>query len=167
MPRARFHASWSPAGRLKNRTLGLRLLAVLGGVLAVLLTGGTVYATSFMSSLPDVHGLDSTALNGDTLILANDGTTVLADIGVGQGTIGTSGDRRHTVTLNDISPRMQEATVSIEDRTFWSNSGFDTEAILRTAGNNFRAGGITGGGTQIYLGTHDGTLYAFGFPMEH
>jgi outer membrane protein assembly factor BamB len=30
-----------------------------------------------------------------------------------------------------------------------------------------RNGGITGGGTQIYLGTHDGTLYAFGFPMEH
>jgi membrane peptidoglycan carboxypeptidase len=149
MPRARFHASWSPAGRLKNRTLGFRLLAVLGGVLAVLLTGGTVYATSFMSSLPDVHGLDSTALNGDTLILANDGTTVLADIGVGQGTIGTSGDRRHTVTLNDISPKMQEATVSIEDRTFWSNSGFDTGAILRTAANNFRAGGITGGGSTI------------------
>ena len=149
MPRARFHASWSPAGRLKNRTLGFRLLAVLGGVLAVLLTGGTVYATSFMSSLPDVHGLDATALNGDTLILANDGTTVLADIGVGQGTIGTSGDRRHTVTLNDISPKMQEATVSIEDRTFWSNSGFDTGAILRTAATNFRAGGITGGGSTI------------------
>lgn len=30
-----------------------------------------------------------------------------------------------------------------------------------------RNGGISGGGTQIYLGTHDGTLYAFGFPMEH
>jgi outer membrane protein assembly factor BamB len=28
-------------------------------------------------------------------------------------------------------------------------------------------GGLSGGGTQIYLGTHDGTLYAFGFPMEH
>ena len=149
MPRARFHASWSPAGRLKNRALGLRLLAVVGGVLAVLLTGGTVYATSFISSLPDVHGLDATALNGDTLILANDGTTVLADIGVGQGTIGASGDRRHTVSLNDISVKMQEATVSIEDRTFWSNSGFDTQAILRTAANNFRSGGITGGGSTI------------------
>ena len=148
-PRARFHASWSPAGRLKNRTLGLRLLAVLGGMLAVLLTGGTVYATSFLSSLPDVRGLDATLLKGDTVILANDGTTVLADIGVGQGTIGQGGDRRHTVTLNDISPKMQDATVSIEDRTFWTNSGFDTQGILRSAANNFKAGGITGGGSTI------------------
>ena len=148
-PRARFHASWSPAARLRNRTTGLRLLALLGAMLAVLLTGGTVYATSFMSSLPDVRGLDATLLKGDTVILARDGTTVLADIGVGQGTIGQSGDRRHTVTLKDISPRMQDATVSIEDRTFWSNSGFDTEAIFRTAANNFKSGGITGGGSTI------------------
>jgi outer membrane protein assembly factor BamB len=28
-------------------------------------------------------------------------------------------------------------------------------------------GGLSGGGTQVYLGTHDGTLYAFGFPIEH
>ena len=27
---------------------------------------------------------------------------------------------------------------------------------------------ISGGGAgQIYLGTHDGTLYSFGFPIEH
>jgi membrane peptidoglycan carboxypeptidase len=148
-PRARFHASWSPAARLRNRTTGLRLLAVLGAVLAVLLTGGTVYATSFISSLPDVRGLDATLLKGDTVILARDGTTVLADIGVGQGAIGEGGDRRHTVTLKDISPRMQDATVSVEDRTFWSNSGFDTEAIFRTAANNFKAGGIAGGGSTI------------------
>ena len=28
-------------------------------------------------------------------------------------------------------------------------------------------GGISGGGSQVYLGTHDGTLYSFGFPIEH
>ncbi len=28
-------------------------------------------------------------------------------------------------------------------------------------------GGLSGGSSQLYLGTHDGTLYAFGFPMEH
>ncbi len=28
-------------------------------------------------------------------------------------------------------------------------------------------GGLSGGGSQVYLGTHDGTLYAFGFPIEH
>jgi outer membrane protein assembly factor BamB len=28
-------------------------------------------------------------------------------------------------------------------------------------------GGLSGGAGQIYLGTQDGTLYSFGFPMEH
>ena len=30
-----------------------------------------------------------------------------------------------------------------------------------------RGGGLSGGGTQLYLGTYDGTFYAFGFPIEH
>ncbi len=30
-----------------------------------------------------------------------------------------------------------------------------------------RSGGLSGGGSQLYLGTEDGTLYAFGFPIEH
>jgi outer membrane protein assembly factor BamB len=30
-----------------------------------------------------------------------------------------------------------------------------------------RAGGLSGSGSQIYLGTSDGTIYAFGFPIEH
>jgi hypothetical protein len=29
------------------------------------------------------------------------------------------------------------------------------------------SGGLSAGGSQIFLGTHDGSLYAFGFPMEH
>jgi outer membrane protein assembly factor BamB len=28
-------------------------------------------------------------------------------------------------------------------------------------------GGLSAGGAQVFLGTHDGTLYAFGFPIEH
>ena len=30
-----------------------------------------------------------------------------------------------------------------------------------------RSGGLTGSGGQLYLGTGDGTIYAFGFPIEH
>jgi hypothetical protein len=28
-------------------------------------------------------------------------------------------------------------------------------------------GGLSAGGTQVFVGTADGTLYAFGFPIEH
>jgi outer membrane protein assembly factor BamB len=30
-----------------------------------------------------------------------------------------------------------------------------------------KGGGISSGGSQVYLGTQDGTFYAFGFPIEH
>jgi outer membrane protein assembly factor BamB len=30
-----------------------------------------------------------------------------------------------------------------------------------------RNGGLSGGGTQVFLGTFDGTIYGFGFPVEH
>jgi len=28
-------------------------------------------------------------------------------------------------------------------------------------------GGLSGGASQLYLSTQDGTMYAFGFPIEH
>ena len=36
-----------------------------------------------------------------------------------------------------------------------------------TIGSFVHTGGLAGGGSQLYLGTHDGTLWAFGFPIEH
>ena len=30
-----------------------------------------------------------------------------------------------------------------------------------------RGNALSGGMSQIYLSTHDGMIYAFGFPMEH
>ena len=34
-------------------------------------------------------------------------------------------------------------------------------------GGGLSGGGLSGGSGQLYLGTYDGTLYAFGFPIEH
>jgi outer membrane protein assembly factor BamB len=32
---------------------------------------------------------------------------------------------------------------------------------------SFARGGLSAGGSTVYVGTYDGTLYAFGFPIEH
>jgi outer membrane protein assembly factor BamB len=37
----------------------------------------------------------------------------------------------------------------------------------KTIGSFVHGGGLSGGSSQIYVGTHDGTLYSFGFPIEH
>ena len=42
---------------------------------------------------------------------------------------------------------------------FW-NSGNTIHSYV----NN---GGLAGGGTRVYVSTHDGMQYAFGFPIEH
>jgi membrane peptidoglycan carboxypeptidase len=145
-PRARFHASWSPAGRIKTRRTLVRLLGVLGAVLAVMTIGGNVYAVSFWDSLPAVRNIDSTLFQGDTIILDRNGQ-LIADVGI-QGT-GEQGNRRVSVGLDQISPKVVQGTIAIEDRTFWTNPGFDPQGILRSAANNFRAGSITGGGSTI------------------
>jgi hypothetical protein len=36
-----------------------------------------------------------------------------------------------------------------------------------TIGSFVRGGGLSAGGSQLYLETNDGMLYAFGFPIEH
>ena len=140
-PRARFHASWSPAGRQRTRRTLIRLVAVLGALFAVMALGANVYAVSFVNNLPSVRGMDSAEFQGDTIIKDRNGL-VLADV-------GQNGDRRITVPLDQINAKLRQATISIEDRTFWTNQGFDTEAILRTAATNVRAGGIAGGGSTI------------------
>ncbi len=44
-------------------------------------------------------------------------------------------------------------------KEFW-NSGKTMTSFVTT-------GGLSGSGSQLYLGTYDGTFYAFGFPIEH
>jgi len=145
-PRARFHASWSPASRVRTRRTALRLLGVLGALLAVFAIGANVYAVSFWDSLPNVRNLDASQFMGDTTILDRNGQ-LIADVGI-QGD-GQQGNRRVTVGLDQISPKIVQATVAVEDRTFWTNPGFDVQGIVRSAANNFRAGSITGGGSTL------------------
>jgi outer membrane protein assembly factor BamB len=37
----------------------------------------------------------------------------------------------------------------------------------KSIGSYVASGGLSAGGSQVYVGAADGTLYAFGFPMEH
>ncbi|MDQ4116014.1 MAG: penicillin-binding protein, partial [Actinomycetota bacterium] len=54
---------------------------------------------------------------------------------------------RIKVGINDIPPHVREAVLSAEDRSFYSNPGFDVTGILRAAFNQLVGGG--GGGSTI------------------
>jgi outer membrane protein assembly factor BamB len=57
------------------------------------------------------------------------------------------------------SPAVLYALDAATGKELW-NSGATITSFVR-------GGAWSGGGGQFYLGTYDGTLYAFGFPMEH
>jgi outer membrane protein assembly factor BamB len=56
-------------------------------------------------------------------------------------------------------PAVVYALDSATGKELW-NSG-------KTITSFTHGGGLSAGGAQVFLGTHDGTLYAFGFPIEH
>ena len=57
------------------------------------------------------------------------------------------------------SPAVLYALDGATGKDLW-NSG-------KTITSSVRGGGLSGGGSQVYLGTSDGTFYAFGFYIEH
>ncbi len=128
-------------GRRRSRTAVIRILGVLLGLTLVGGLAAGVYAESFLGSMESVSGLDSTGFQGDTLISDRNGQ-LLADYGEG-------GNHRVNVAIDQISPKLVDATVAVEDKNFWTNPGFDPEGIVRAALNNFRSRSIVGGGSTI------------------
>ena len=144
-PRARVHSTWSPIGVRNRRTA---LIRGLGFVLVLVLVAGLgvdAYAQTFFDGLPSIKGLDTAAFAGDTVIYDSGGPqhgTLLADV-------GDHGDHRQAVKLNQIAPKMIQATIAIEDKDFYKNPGFDWYGIVRAAFDNLRAGHVVSGASTI------------------
>ncbi|MFI5778278.1 transglycosylase domain-containing protein [Nocardia sp. NPDC051570] len=75
-------------------------------------------------------------------ITASDGTTELATIVPPEG-------NRTPVPLSDVPQWMRDAIISAEDRDFYRNPGFSTEAFLRAARDNLIGREDAGGGSTI------------------
>jgi membrane peptidoglycan carboxypeptidase len=140
-PRARVHGPGSPRKRHRGRARLVRFAGVCLAGLLVLAVGGTAYATSIMSSLPSINGKDAALFDGDTLIYDRNGK-LLADEGNG-------GNHRQYVKLDQMSPMLVKATIDIEDRTFWRNSGYDPQSIVRAAVGNITHSGVQSGASTI------------------
>ncbi len=102
--------------------LGLALAALLGfGTLVA--AGSALLAGTYVvlaSGLPDPHLLGNAELSAESIVLDRTGTVELARFGV----------RREMATWDDLSPTLVDATTAIEDKTFWTNSGFDLAAVV-------------------------------------
>jgi len=96
--------------------LAMALLAVLGFLLSV----GLFLA--FSSGLPPASQLERIEFVEESVVVARDGTTELARF--------DSGERREVVTFEQIPAILIDATTGVEDRSFWTNTGFDPLGII-------------------------------------
>ena len=81
--------------------------------------------------------LDKITFTQQTTVVDRTGDVLLARLG---------DDRREIVTFDQIPPILVDATTSVEDRTFWDNSGFDPAGFVSAAIDTI-AGRDRGGST--------------------
>ena len=95
----------------------------------------------YASHLPDVSSL-ATPLPQDTLIYANDNTSVLADL-------HPAGYQHYAAPLSAMGTYLPEAVIAIEDRNFYSEPGIDPAGIARAAFVDLKAGKTVEGASTI------------------
>lgn len=122
-PRTRRRTSRRAEG--SRRWQSVLLVAVIG--LLVLGVGGTVGTIGvvgyYSQGLPSIDGLTANNLEQRTTIYDRNGTPI-RDL---------AHENRIVVPLGSISMQLQNATISVEDRTFYSNAGVDYRRVLIAA----------------------------------
>src|SRR5579863_3919568 len=126
--------------RLKQaRPRAGRIVSIIMVILLVILvasgTGGSVYAYQYyQSQLPRLQGLANQQIDQTTRIYDRHGTLLFE----AYNDQSSSGGRRTAVSYNYIPQVLQEAMVSAEDKTFWTNIGVDPAAIARAGVDYFQ-----------------------------
>ena len=130
------------SGTTRGFLVALPLVLFFSFILAALL--GLVVAVGaygyYSQGLPDpLEQLSSLTFAQQTVIYDSTGKVELARFG---------SEKREVVDYKDIPPVLIDATTSIEDKTFWTNAGFDPLAIVKAgidtiSGNERGASTIT------------------------
>ncbi|MCH1626182.1 transglycosylase domain-containing protein [Ferdinandcohnia quinoae] len=103
--------------RLKIALRILRAFLFIFLIIAVLITIGVMSLLTYAK----VKGAPPLAVPLSTLLYAEDGTLI--------GEERHQGETRYWVSLDEVSKPLLEATISIEDRNYFSHNGFDYKRI--------------------------------------
>ena len=127
--------------RRRRRALQRNLIVGLLVVTTLPLLTLPALAAQTVGELPVVTGRTSSGLPQDMLIYDRHGN-LLADV-------GDQGDHRIVVPLSYISSNVINATIAVEDHSFYSNNGVDFGAVVRAALADYSHHGIKQGGSTI------------------
>ena len=104
-----------------------RPLAILAGIVGAGLLLPIVVFLAVAATLPPAEDFVREGLALPTRVYARDGTTLLYEF---------AEEHRDPVAFAEIPKQLVEATISAEDRTFWTNPGVDVGGIVRAALRN-------------------------------
>jgi len=130
------------APRKRRRIRKLRLLALL---LILFVLSSVAFTLGLVRAVAgEIPALDPSHQHGDvdTYIYASDGHSVLA-------VLHGSESRVLVPKIDDISPIMRQAIVSVEDKRFYENSGVDLRGILRAVWEDVQSRKVVEGGSTI------------------
>ena len=91
--------------------------------------------------LPDFNNFENRNIANSTKIYDRTGTIVLYNI--------HDNIKRTAVPIEEISPYIKQATISIEDAHFYEHFGFRPTSFIRAALANVLSGGYSQGGSTI------------------
>ena len=123
-PRRRAHLAKTgkPSGRFRLSKRWRRVLAIFMALVAIFIVffGGLVAYAAL--TLPDINKIGQ--LTGSIKIYDSSGKTLLAEV-------GNNGQARTSVTIDQIAPVMQQATLAAEDRNFYSEGAFNVPRVVK------------------------------------
>src|SRR5687768_3284728 len=129
--------------RLLMRRLLIVFLSIMGVLVLALLTGvGSALSAYgyYAQQLPDPESIKDVEQEFATVKLYDrTGTILLYEI------VDPLGGDRTWVEMSDVPASFRDATVAIEDKTFYTNPGYDAEGIARALYNNITGGQVQGG----------------------
>ena len=115
------------------------ILAIIVIITALTVGGVLIWVSTF--KIPDLAALRAQALSQSTKIYDRTGNTVLYDL--------NPNVKRTVVDFSQISQHVKDATIAIEDASFYTHAGIRPLAIIRAAFTNFFAGSFKEGGSTI------------------
>ena len=96
----------------------------------------------FTTPLPALAHLRERAALGNTRVLDRNGTLLYTQPDPLSG-------RQRPVTLDAVALLLRQATIAVEDASFYQNPGLELRGILRAAWSNWQRGAVVAGGSTI------------------
>ena len=123
-----------PLGALTS-FLAIAILAISLFIAVIAYVGiGRVYEI-VVADLPDPRALESIVLSENSTVWDRSNTVELATFG---------SDRRDNLSFSEIPPLILDTTTAIEDKTYWTNAGFDVLAFASATIDTLRGQGRGG-----------------------